>query len=114
MRIDPAIQGALAGIRSAETVQKFRKAAQGVEQIFVKQLLEQMRKSMPGTEGNSYGMQMYEDMMNDALAAAVAQRGDFGIADQMRAAMEPRILREEWARLEMAARTAGTKQELER
>lgn len=106
MRIDQAIEGALTGIEAGPTMAKFRQATQGIEQIFVKQLLEQMRKASPSSD-RSFGMEMYEDMMNDALAGAVSRRGDFGIGDQLRDAMEPQLVREALAVIRLRRTGSG-------
>lgn len=102
MRIDKALESALAAAHAAPQVAKLRKATQGVEQIFLKQLLSQMRQSSLNGE-ESYGMGMYKDMMDDALAGAVSKRGDFGVAKQLQGQLEPILMQQELGRIRLLA-----------
>lgn len=105
MRLDSALKSAVAGAQAAPEIAKFRKAAKGVEQIFLKQLLAQLRHSSAAKD-DSYGMGMYKDMMDDALATSVADRGDFGIAKQMQRKLEPMLLNQALAAIKLAQRAA--------
>ena len=72
---------------------KLRKAAEGFEAIFIRQLLKTMRSTVP--EGNLYGSgstgEMYGDMAESSLADAMAKQGRFGIAKAIYNQMAKRI-----------------------
>ncbi len=106
MRLDKAFEAAIAGAEVAPTLAKFRKAASGMEQVFLKQLFSQMRQVSLTGEKDSHGMDMYKDMMDDALAESLAKRGDFGVAKQLQQAMEPGMFRQEIANVRLRARRA--------
>lgn len=100
IRLDSTLKAALVGIDAQKDIKKLEKAVQGVEQLFVKQLLSQMRKMAPTPGGDSYGMEMYRDMMDDALAESISKRGGFGISRQLEEVMKPAIVREAFARFQ--------------
>jgi len=58
---------------------------QAYEQLFLYQLLQEMRRTVPksGLFGNSQQQQLFEDMLDDVLATEMAQSGQLGIAKQM-------------------------------
>jgi peptidoglycan hydrolase FlgJ len=64
---------------------KLRKAAEGFEAIFIRQLLKTMRSTV--SEGNLYGSgstgEMYGDMVESSLSDALAKKGSFGIANSV-------------------------------
>ncbi len=107
MRLDKAFESAIAGAEVTPTLVKFRKAAAGMEQVFLKQLFAQMRQVSLSGEEDSHGMEMYKDMMDDAMAASVANRGDFGIAKQLQQTMEPAMFRQEIANVRLRAKRAA-------
>jgi flagellar protein FlgJ len=82
---------------------ELRKAAQGFEAIFIRQLLKTMRSSVPG--GGMYGGgvsgDIYADTVENALAESMAKQGRFGIADI--------LCREMTKRLELEAKTDSSK-----
>jgi len=65
---------------------KVRKAADGVEAIFIRQLLSIMRKTVPdgsslfgdGTEG-----EIFADMMDNAVSDKMSERRTFGVSDRL-------------------------------
>lgn len=77
----------------APKLKELRKAGEGIEAMFVRQLLGEMQKSTKlfgeGQAGSVYG-----DLFNEALAKQIANRGAFGIADMMVNQATPRILAE--------------------
>lgn len=109
IRLDATFRAALVGIEAQSSLKKLEKASQGVEQLFVKQLLSQMRKMAPTPGGDSYGMEMYRDMMDDALAESISKRGGFGISKQLEDMMKPALVREAFARFEKAQELASSK-----
>ncbi|MFC1561264.1 rod-binding protein [Candidatus Latescibacterota bacterium] len=62
---------------------KLRKAAEGFEAIFVRQMLKSMRSTL--TSGGMFGSgsvgEIYSDMMDNAISEKIAERGDMGLAD---------------------------------
>lgn len=109
IRLDSTLKAVLVGMDAHKDLKKLERAVQGVEQLFVKQLLAQMRKMAPSTGGDSYGMEMYRDMMDDALAESVSKRGGFGISKQLEDVMKPAIVREAFARFQKAMESEGSK-----
>lgn len=72
---------------------KLRKAAEGFEAIFVRQLLKTMRSTVPGNSlyGSGATGDMYADMVESSLADAMSKQGKFGIADTLYSQMVRRI-----------------------
>ncbi len=72
---------------------KLRKAAEGFEAIFLRQLLKTMRSTVP--EGNMYGGgstgEMYADMVESSLAETMSKQGRLGIANTLYNRMVKRI-----------------------
>ena len=56
-----------------------------LEPVFLKQLLDEMSKSVPkdGLFGGGVEADYQRDLFNDSLASAMADSGQFGIAKQM-------------------------------
>ncbi|NIA15422.1 MAG: hypothetical protein GWP08_15250 [Nitrospiraceae bacterium] len=79
-------------------------ALQEMEHLFLYMLLQEMRKSteiLPdGTKGRE--QEMYNQMLNDALAGAMAESGQFGLAQQI----ETQLRAAESSRNTSAARDA--------
>ena len=91
--MSPQIFQAAATIGQAKpALAKLRHATDGFEQAFVKQLVEQMRKSASSEFGDVPGGQIYEDMTNEVLSQKLAQSGHFGISDQMFKQMAPLVV----------------------
>lgn len=66
---------------------KLKDAVQQYEQVFLKQLFAEMRKSIPKTnmfgEEPSKEQEMFEDMLDDERAKAWSQSGGIGLASIM-------------------------------
>ena len=64
---------------------KLRKAAEGFEAIFARQILESMRSTL--TDGGMFGSgsigETYSYIMDNAIAETIAKRGDLGLADHI-------------------------------
>ncbi len=63
---------------------KLKKASQDFEAVFVGMMLKQMRKSIGGSNalfGNSSQSKIYQDMMDDTMAAQLSKTGSFGLAN---------------------------------
>lgn len=65
--------------------QRDEKAYKEFEALFIKQLLKEMRKTVPdgGLFEKSSEMDTYEEMLDGAFAQAMADSGQFGIAKQI-------------------------------
>lgn len=60
-------------------------ALKGLERLFLYQLLQEMRKTVPKSSlfGSSSQQDYFEEMFDDCLAGQLAESGQFGIAKQM-------------------------------
>ena len=78
--------------REARSEQAFKE----LEGLFLKELLKEMRKSIPdeGIFEKSHATKMYEEMLDEVFSQAMAESGQFGIAKQIAAQLQ---LREEGA-----------------
>lgn len=78
--------------REARSEQAFKE----FEGLFLKELLKEMRKSVPdeGIFKRSHATKMYEEMLDEVFSQAMAGSGQFGIAKQVAAQV---LLREERA-----------------
>ncbi len=58
-------------------------ALEEFEHLFLFQLLQEMRKTVPKSDlfGDGRAQRFYEEMMDDALSAAMADSGQLGMAD---------------------------------
>ncbi|MBI9105310.1 MAG: rod-binding protein [Spirochaetales bacterium] len=72
------------GISEAEEA-KLKEACQDFESLFIKQMLDTMRKTVNKGELLNGGMaeDIFEDMLYDEYASAIAGSGDFGISKMM-------------------------------
>jgi len=62
---------------------RLKEAVQQYEQVFLKQLFSEMRKSIPKTEKESQEKEMFEGMLDEERAKAWSQGGGIGLADLM-------------------------------
>lgn len=64
---------------------KLKESVQQYEQVFLKQLFQEMRKSIPKAEkeGGGQEKEMFEGMLDDERAKAWTQSGGIGLADMM-------------------------------
>lgn len=91
----------------APKLEKLKKAAQDVEAVFLKDLIAEMQKGMKKTTfGDSTGSEIYQDMFNDTLAQAASKAGNFGIGKVLYRQFAKDVVRQEAARLKMAAMEA--------
>ena len=68
--------------RAAPRLKELKKACDGMESAFLKQMLTAMHRTVQETEtgGDDTGMDDYKGMMDDALADRLAERGTLGIS----------------------------------
>ena len=78
---------------------KSERAFQELEQLFIKQLLTELRKTVPENSmfGSSPERRHFEDMFDDAIATEMSKSGQFGIASQMAEQLRIRELKQEVA-----------------
>ena len=64
---------------------KLKESVQQFEQVFLKQMFAEMRKSIPKTDlmGEGKEKEMFEGMLDDERAKAWSQNGGIGLADMM-------------------------------
>jgi flagellar protein FlgJ len=64
-------------------LKKLREASEGFETIFIKQMLDAMRKNLPkgGLLDGGMAEEIFEDMLYEERAKLIAKSGAFGIAD---------------------------------
>jgi peptidoglycan hydrolase FlgJ len=75
-----------AGVESADSKKAaLRKAAEGFEAIFIRQLLKSMQSDISGEGmfGGGTAGGIYTDMVNNALAESMAGKSGLGIADAL-------------------------------
>jgi Rod binding domain-containing protein len=81
-------------------LKKLKEATNSFESVFVKQLLAEMRKSSPKVQfGETLGAEMYEDMMDQAVADAAVQKESIGIGRMLYDQFAPVAARAERMRL---------------
>ena len=82
--IDSAVNSGLRGAASSED-QKLREATVDFETLFIKQMLDSMKKTVTksGLLDGGMGQDIFEDMLYDEYAKKMAQTADLGISDMM-------------------------------
>lgn len=83
---------------------KLEKAAQQVESIFVKDLLDKMHQALPGGEKKSPMEDFAYDMMHQSISTDFAKKNAVGIAQMVFKDMSKALI----GRAEAAARLAGS------
>ncbi len=78
----PAVLAAGSVAKAEPRLKELKKACDGMESNFLKQMLTAMHKTVTETnlEGEAPGMDTYKGMMDDAVADHLAQRGTLGIS----------------------------------
>jgi flagellar protein FlgJ len=87
---DKSRYGALANAErkltgSERELKKLREASEDFEAIFIKQMLDAMRKNVPkgGLLDGGMAEEIFEDMLYEERAKLMAKTGSFGIADMI-------------------------------
>ncbi|MEJ5170094.1 MAG: rod-binding protein [Fimbriimonadales bacterium] len=111
MRIDGLLYEAAVAERVEPELRRLRKAAEGIEAVFFRDLLQAMRRSIPEQEGeNSFGGQVYRDLFDQAVADALGRSGSLGIAKVVYDSLAESVAAQAKARaLREAAETEGAK-----
>jgi|YNPMSStandDraft_1061717.scaffolds.fasta_scaffold00961_2 flagellar protein FlgJ len=78
---------------STQDERKLKEACQDFEAIFIKQVLDGMRKTVPRTEllERNLGEEIFEDMLYTEYAKIMSRRGALGIADLLFRQLSPTI-----------------------
>lgn len=72
-------------VSAAQPTEEEIAAAQGMEAIFVSQMIEEMRKSIPENElmPTSHAEKIYRSMLDQEYSNIISRSNQFGIADQV-------------------------------
>ena len=81
----PLNRQAAAGPSQAQDEKQLKEACQGFEEMFLNQMMKQMRKCAPegGMFGQSQGEQQFGEMLDQERAKNWAQDGGVGMAQMM-------------------------------
>ena len=73
-----------------QQLSKLKQTSQDMEAQFVKQMLQAMNKTMPGSSsGEGFGKSDYQDMFDDAVSKALSSKTGLGIAQTVFKSLEP-------------------------
>ncbi len=70
--------------KTAKEEAELREACKAFEAIFIKQMLDSMRKTVDRSDsllGGGYSEEIYQDMLYDEYSKLMTNTGSFGIAD---------------------------------
>jgi len=82
---DPIAKQAAAGPSQAAEETKLKEACQQFEEMFLTQMMKQMRKTAPqgGMFGGSQSEKQFEEMLDQERAKSWSQEGGVGLASMM-------------------------------
>lgn len=82
--IDSSVNAGIRGASSSEDA-KLKEATKDFETLFVKQMLNSMKKTInkSGLLDGGMGQEIFEDMLYDEYAAKITDTADLGISDMM-------------------------------
>ena len=84
-----------------------KKSCDGMESVFLKQIVSQMRKSAGSVHfGKDFGGDMYKDMFDGSIADMLAAKGTMGVGKAMFAAIAPRVLNQKISKTNSVAKMA--------
>lgn len=80
-----AFQKAIQDAIDSKDKDKLKQACKDLEAVFVKQMLDEMRNTIPKDPltGDDFATDVFTSMMYDNYAELIAQNSDLGIADAM-------------------------------
>lgn len=109
MNLETIAKHIASACRTAPKLRRLEKATQDVEAIFLKDLLKAMRRSLPKTDlgGQGMGKEIYEDLMDQALAETASKRGTFGLGNMLYKRLAPSVARAAWAKASLSIGDAG-------
>ncbi|MEL7490740.1 MAG: rod-binding protein [Pseudomonadota bacterium] len=82
-------QAGPARLSSEQQNARIEETAKEFEALIIAQLLQPLFSSVetPGLAGGGPGQEAFESLLQEQYASAIAERGGFGIADQVKAAL---------------------------
>ncbi len=82
--IDSSVKAGVRGVDSKDEM-KLREATVDFETLFIKQMLNSMRKTVPknGLLDGGQGQEIFEDMLYDEYSKKIANTASLGISDMM-------------------------------
>lgn len=84
MRLDFLNREIATAQKAQPELKKLKKASQGIESMFVKDLLTAMRKSVHKTNwGKDFGGDIYQDMFDQSLAESAGKTSMIGIGKML-------------------------------
>ncbi len=93
--INGALTKALGNVQAqSKELTKLKKACDGMESSFLRQMLSEMRKTVDETKtgGDDTGSDTYKGMLDDALADRLAAKGTLGISKTVFHSMAGQVL----------------------
>lgn len=110
----PALKNAMQtaqAIQAAEPkLNQLKKATQQFESIFVKKMLETMRRGVEEVSlGDQTGKQVYRDLTDTTLADRLASSGSFGVGKILFRDFAPKVIALEQQRLQAEASAAASR-----
>lgn len=95
---------------AAPKLAKLKGVANNIEAVFLKQLISEMRKGVKKVSlGQSYGGDMFQDMMDQQLADSASKSGNFGIGKIIYQQFSKDVLRQAAGHVKLAAIAAEAK-----
>ncbi len=88
------VMDTLSGIQKAQPeLEKLKKATDGFESIFLKKMFSQMRSMVTETTfGQTYGKDIFNDMLDESLANAASKSKTLGMGDMLYNQFAPRVV----------------------
>jgi peptidoglycan hydrolase FlgJ len=82
--VDSSVASGLRGTKSGDE-QKLRAATKDFESLFIKQMLNSMKKTVnkSGLLDGGMGQEIFEDMLYDEYAKKIAETANLGISEMM-------------------------------
>lgn len=98
--IGKAVQTAALAKELSPKLSELKRATDGFETIFVKNLLSQMRKGIKEVSfGENPGGDIYQDMADQAFAESLSSTGMLGMGKMLYGSFAPKLLAEERQRM---------------
>jgi flagellar protein FlgJ len=93
MRIDALASRAAAMAKAAPKLAELKRAADEFEAVFVKDMVRTMRQSVGKVHfGQSLGGDMFDDVMDGALAKSISEKGGIGLSQSLYDSMAPEVI----------------------
>jgi Rod binding domain-containing protein len=82
----------LASNRSIPDTEKIAEVSRQFEAVLLRQILQDIRKPVLGSEPESTTNSIYSDMINNQLAQSISGSGEFGLAKSLQAQLSRQVL----------------------